>query len=57
VAAQIGERVPSGEWEMRSDVINGLIIDSKLREVMRFAARDFVDLLGAQRILDAIVAL
>jgi spore coat polysaccharide biosynthesis predicted glycosyltransferase SpsG len=57
VATKIGERVPSGEWKLRSDVINGLIIDSKIREEIRFAAHDFVDLLGAKRILDAIVAL
>lgn len=55
IAAKIGKRVPSDKWEMRSDVINRLLIDSKFREEMRRAAQDFVDLLGAERILNAIL--
>jgi spore coat polysaccharide biosynthesis predicted glycosyltransferase SpsG len=57
VAAKIGERVTSGEWEMCSDVIDRLIVDVRFRQELRVAAQDFIDLSGAKRILDAIVSL
>ena len=57
VAAKIGERVTSGEWEMHSDVIRKLISDENFRDELKLATHDFIDLSGAQRILDAIIAL
>jgi spore coat polysaccharide biosynthesis predicted glycosyltransferase SpsG len=57
VAAKIGKRVKSGEWEMQPDVINRLILDMSFRQELRLAAQDFIDLSGAKRILDAIVSL
>ena len=57
VAAKIGERVTSGKWEMNSDVIHRLISDVNFRDELKLATRGFIDLSGAQRILDAIIAL
>jgi len=57
VAAQIGERVTSGSWKMRSDVIKNLINDEKFQEELRSATHDFIDLDGAKRIVDAIISL
>lgn len=57
VAAKIGERVTSGEWEMNSDVIHRLISDVNFRDELKIATHDFIDLSGAHRILDAIIAL
>jgi spore coat polysaccharide biosynthesis predicted glycosyltransferase SpsG len=57
VAAKIGERVTSGEWEIHTDVIHRLISDVNFRDELKLATHDFIDLSGAQRILDAIIAL
>jgi len=57
IAAQMGERVTSGEWEMRPDVIKRLITDEQLQEELRAASRNFIDLNGAKRIVDAIISL
>jgi spore coat polysaccharide biosynthesis predicted glycosyltransferase SpsG len=57
VAAKIGDRVTTGEWEIHSDVIHKLISDVNFRDGLRLAAHDFIDLSGAQRIVDAIIAI
>ena len=57
VAAKIGERTTTGEWELRSDVISELIFDTSFRELLRSAAHEFIDLSGSRRILEAIAAL
>lgn len=57
VAQKIGERVTTGEWKMYSDTIKRLIDDVNFRDKLRLATHDFIDLSGAQRILDAIIAL
>jgi spore coat polysaccharide biosynthesis predicted glycosyltransferase SpsG len=57
VAAQIGERVTSGEWEMRADVIKRLITDERFQEELKSASHNFIDLKGAKRIVDAIISI
>jgi spore coat polysaccharide biosynthesis predicted glycosyltransferase SpsG len=57
VAAKIGDRIKSGEWEINSSVIKKLISDVDFRDELKLATHDFIDLSGAQRILDAIIAL
>jgi spore coat polysaccharide biosynthesis predicted glycosyltransferase SpsG len=57
VAAKIGERVTFGEWKMRSNIIRRLILDKSFRDELRVASCGFMDLLGAQRIIEAIVGL
>ena len=57
VAAQIGERVTSGEWEMQSDVIRRLITNQIFQEELRSKAHNFIDLSGAKRIVDAIISI
>jgi spore coat polysaccharide biosynthesis predicted glycosyltransferase SpsG len=57
VAAKIGERVTSSEWKMCSDVIRRLILDRAFRTEFKVASHGFLDLLGAQRIVEAIVGL
>lgn len=57
VAAKIGEWVASGEWEIHTDVIHRLISDVNFRDELKLATHDFIDLFGAQRVLDAIIAL
>jgi spore coat polysaccharide biosynthesis predicted glycosyltransferase SpsG len=57
VAAQIGERVTSGVWKMRSDVIKKLIRDGNFQKELRTATHDFIDLDGTKRIVDAIISL
>ena len=57
VAAKIGERVTAGEWKIHTDVIHRLISDVNFRDELKLAAHDFIDLSGAKRILDEIIAL
>jgi spore coat polysaccharide biosynthesis predicted glycosyltransferase SpsG len=57
IAESVGERVTSGAWKMRSDAIKRLIADINFRDELRMATHDFIDLSGAKRILDAIIAI
>jgi spore coat polysaccharide biosynthesis predicted glycosyltransferase SpsG len=54
-AAQIGERLPSGEWRMNLSNISNLITDSEFRNKLVAKSKDVVDLNGAKRIIDKVI--
>ncbi len=57
VAVQIGNRTRTGGWNLDSRIIQNLISNPGIRNELREASKSFIDLDGASRIIDAIVAL
>ena len=54
VAAQIGFRNSSNEWEFDERIIHSLVTSPSLRESLRFNSVGLIDFFGAGRIVDAI---
>jgi hypothetical protein len=57
LAAPIGERLNLGKWVLDEVLIDRLIHDQKLRQDLLCNVKDFIDLKGAARIVDAIQSL
>jgi hypothetical protein len=46
-----------GKWEIDKDIVGQLITSTELREELRKKCANFIDLKGAERIVDAILSL
>lgn len=57
VAVQIGNRSSASGWNLDSRIVHDLISNSGIRNELREASKNFIDLDGASRIIDAIEAL
>jgi spore coat polysaccharide biosynthesis predicted glycosyltransferase SpsG len=57
VAVQIGDRTRTGSWNLDSRIIRDLISNPGIRSELSKASKNFIDLDGASRIIDAIEAL
>jgi spore coat polysaccharide biosynthesis predicted glycosyltransferase SpsG len=57
VAEQIGVRTATGTWNLDSKKIQSLISDPLVRNEIKMANNNFIDLGGASRIVDAITSL
>jgi spore coat polysaccharide biosynthesis predicted glycosyltransferase SpsG len=54
VAAGIGERISTGQWNLDSNHIKRIVEDFTYRDQIKQAAREYIDLQGAKRIVDEI---
>ncbi len=57
LAVPIGERISTGKWDLDSEKIKKLILDSNLLTEARKTSGSEIDFLGASRIVDAILAI